>query len=416
MSLTAVDEGNYLKVSFQMKNKDYDLIMIKNNAVDPLIEIYNILDTYKDYANGYTIPLSDLSGNINLSSSSVNDDYYGIYNALDAIYNFSTDSSSGHRLHMSGGKEVNWPYENPSGVHYFEKRILLFYINNTNDVGGDGTVAPSTIINEYQRGKDDFEANNIYNMTHNLYNYIRDNSGNNQHVSADGNLSLDTGYNSGDARYFPGIPLVNNQFPHRLMYRDGASISDTYYVPDTLSGLTADTDPSRNIYRPMILLPKAPSAEEGEATAAGITGENINKIKNVTFTNNELDNDTISAIVSSITGTKNQKNKKRKSVLKLLFSITNSPDVIKIPKKDLILPNTFVKENVKVVKANKKFNIVDLSDNEGFYSVLNNNEYIKVETNQTEITFTRVDDGADEKYKVDVSFNQWGDLDVKRVD
>ncbi len=107
-------------------------------------------------------------------------------------------------------------------------------------------------------------------------------------------------------------------------------------------------------------------------------------------------------------GNATNKRKKRRAVLKLLFSQDTDVTKMVIPKEDLQLPDGFTKTNALVVKAGGTLNITDLSSNEGFYSVLDDGETIAITTDNTTLTFTRQDVGDNELYTV--SATTWTDI------
>ena len=73
-------------------------------------------------------------------------------------------------------------------------------------------------------------------------------------------------------------------------------------------------------------------------------------------------------------------------------------------------PRSHAKTNALVVKAGETIAVSDLGSDEGFYSVLNNNETVTVATDNTALTFTRTDVGASESYTV--SATSWTGIDI----
>jgi hypothetical protein len=104
------------------------------------------------------------------------------------------------------------------------------------------------------------------------------------------------------------------------------------------------------------------------------------------------------------------KRKKRRAALKFLFSMDTDITKMVIPKADLDLPTGFKKTNALVVKAGETLNITDLNNDEGFYSVLNNEETVSITTDNTSLTFTRGDVGDNELYTV--SATTWIDITI----
>ena len=148
-------------------------------------------------------------------------------------------------------------------------------------------------------------------------------------------------------------------------------------------------------------------AEEQSLTDLNIDTADIDTLKAVSFSNksNGKGNPDATArakMKSLITGESNatNKRKKRRAVLKLLFSKDTDVTKMIIPKEDLQLPNGFTKTNALVVKAGESLNITDLSSDEGFYSVLDDGETIAITTDNTTLTFARQDVGGNELYTV----------------
>ena len=58
--------------------------------------------------------------------------------------------------------------------------------------------------------------------------------------------------------------------------------------------------------------------------------------------------------------------------------------------------------NPNIIKAGEEFNIAELADNESFYSVLNNSEYVILQLKTVRLKFTREDLNEIEQYKVEI--------------
>ena len=157
------------------------------------------------------------------------------------------------------------------------------------------------------------------------------------------------------------------------------------------------------------------AAAETEATSSGISIDDINVFKTGTFTvsngKSTLDNTRKSKILELMQGATDatDKRKKRRAVLKLLFSQETTLKKIVVPKADLDLPPAFTKTNALVVKAGETFNINDLGADEGFYSVLGDGETFTVDTINATLTFTRNDDINDNEIYT-VSTTNWSDV------
>ena len=157
------------------------------------------------------------------------------------------------------------------------------------------------------------------------------------------------------------------------------------------------------------------STEEQSLTDLNIESTDIDTLKAVSFSSkaNGKGNPDATArakMKSLITseGNATNKRKKRRAVLKLLFSQDTDVTKMVIPKEDLQLPDGFTKTNALVVKAGGSLNITDLSSDEGFYSVLDDGETIAITTDNTTLTFTRQDVGDNELYTVSAS--TWTDI------
>jgi hypothetical protein len=158
------------------------------------------------------------------------------------------------------------------------------------------------------------------------------------------------------------------------------------------------------------------SDEEQSLTDLNIQTTDIDTLKAVSFSSksNGKGNPDATArakMKSLITGESDavNKRKKRRAVLKLLFSQDTDVTKMIIPKEDLELPDGFTKTNALVVKAGGSLNITDLSSDEGFYSVLDDGETVDIVTENTTLTFTRNDDINDNEL-YEVSAADWTDI------
>ena len=161
---------------------------------------------------------------------------------------------------------------------------------------------------------------------------------------------------------------------------------------------------------------KAKSQSEAAAENAGISSSHISTLKAGTLTvsngKSTLDNTRKSTLATLMQGASDaaDKREKRRAALKLIFSQTTDLTRLLVPKTDLDLPPAFTKTNALVVKAGETIAVSDLGADEGFYSVLNNNETVTVATDNTALTFTRTDVGASESYTV--SATSWTGIDI----
>jgi hypothetical protein len=157
------------------------------------------------------------------------------------------------------------------------------------------------------------------------------------------------------------------------------------------------------------------SSNNTTAVDLSIQTADIDVLKAVSFSNKSNgkgnpDATARSKIKSLITGESNatNKRKKRRAALKLLFERDTEVSKMVIPKEDLDLPTAFKKTNALVVKAGETFNITDLNNDEGFYTVLDNEETVSITTDNTTLTFTRQDVGDNELYTVNAT--SWTDI------
>jgi hypothetical protein len=187
---------------------------------------------------------------------------------------------------------------------------------------------------------------------------------------------------------------------------NGETLNGTYQSDDFWHNLSWNPDfidPS---------LPTAAEAAETTAIASGISTTNVTGVKTLAFgggiTNGKATatGDSIvklKAIFDEVGITTLQKRTRRRAALKLMFLQTTAANVTRmvIPKANLGLPETFKKANAVVVKAGETFDIsTGLGADEGFYSVLDNGEAVSMKTPNVTATFTRADDGANERYNV----------------
>ena len=161
---------------------------------------------------------------------------------------------------------------------------------------------------------------------------------------------------------------------------------------------------------------KAKSQSESAAENAGISSSHISTLKAGTLTvsngKSTLDNTRKSTLATLMQGASDaaDKREKRRAALKLIFSQTTDLTRLLVPKTDLDLPPAFTKTNALVVKAGETIAVSDLGSDEGFYSVLNNNETVTVATDNTALTFKRTDVGASESYTD--SATSWTGIDI----
>jgi len=100
-------------------------------------------------------------------------------------------------------------------------------------------------------------------------------------------------------------------------------------------------------------------------------------------------------------GTGEEKRNRRRAALKLMFaqSTFSAVKMMVFEKADLVLPAAFDASKVLVIKAGQTFVIGDLSDNEGFYSVLDDGEKVSYTiSDDSTVTFTRNDVSDNEQY------------------
>ena len=107
----------------------------------------------------------------------------------------------------------------------------------------------------------------------------------------------------------------------------------------------------------------------------------------------------------------NIKRRKRRAALKLMFSRDTDIKKMVIPNEDLQLPEGFKKTKALVVKAGETFNVSELDEDEGFYTVLDDGEVINIKTqNETTLTFTRSDNNYNELYTVNTG--DWANIAI----
>jgi hypothetical protein len=149
-------------------------------------------------------------------------------------------------------------------------------------------------------------------------------------------------------------------------------------------------------------------AAETKAITLSISTANITSIKAMVpgSTNNgkasasAAGGNTLRSIMDTA-GTGPEKRKRRRAALKLMFAQSTFSAVTKMvfEKADLVLPAAFDASKVLVIKAGQTFVIGDLSDNEGFYSVLDDGEKVSYTiSDDSTVTFTRNDVGDNEQY------------------
>lgn len=177
-----------------------------------------------------------------------------------------------------------------------------------------------------------------------------------------------------------------------------------------------DTNGSKSGAAYIFELGPSVSSEEQSLIDLNIESTDIDVIKAVTFSNKSngkgnADTTSIAKVKSILNSAAdaNDKRRKRRATLKLLFSQDTDITKMVIPKADLELPDGFKKTNALVVKAGESFNISELGADEGFYSVLDDGESVDIVTENTTLTFTRNDDVNDNEL-YEVSAADWTDI------
>lgn len=134
-----------------------------------------------------------------------------------------------------------------------------------------------------------------------------------------------------------------------------------------------------------------------------------NKLKLVSFSTSvtgfkEVDSTRGSEIKSYLASAsdKADRRSKRLNLIKYLFLKNKSLKKIRLNKSDLNLPSAFVREKAVIIKAGETFNVSDLSNNEGFYAVLEDDESVRFTLDNVTVKFTRNDDisSGDERYYI----------------
>jgi len=169
-------------------------------------------------------------------------------------------------------------------------------------------------------------------------------------------------------------------------------------------------------------------SEETEATSAGIATEKVTAIKEATITMSGTKGApataALDAIKDSLTGNKAEINRKRRAAIKLLFAGDNASTAkqLVIPRAKLSLPNTFVQAKVVAVKPGTPssppdpVSVADMDSDEGFYSALADGEIFLVTLpSGNTYTFTRGDEGSEERYTVDISGGSWTGISVNKL-
>jgi len=156
-----------------------------------------------------------------------------------------------------------------------------------------------------------------------------------------------------------------------------------------------------------------------EATDLGITTTALTNIKTGIPTVPSsgkvvLSTSLITNLKNNISGSTEQKRKKRASLIKLLFSqstILKKMDGIKAS--DLSLPANFLKSNVQILKSGETIDLTEFKHSTtGFYCPLSNSETINFLFPDSKLfTFSRQDDGNNERYKLITS--NWTDVTIK---
>lgn len=158
----------------------------------------------------------------------------------------------------------------------------------------------------------------------------------------------------------------------------------------------------------------SPSAKlaMSEATNLGISNSVIDTIKvgipSVPSSGKAvLSTSLLSNIKNNILGTEIEKRKKRISLFKLLFTLnTELKQMVGIKPSDLSLPSNFLKSNVNIIKPGENVNLTEYDKSTtGFYCPLVNLEAITFSLDNKSFTFSRQDDGNNERYKLEA--NDW---------
>ena len=104
---------------------------------------------------------------------------------------------------------------------------------------------------------------------------------------------------------------------------------------------------------------------------------------------------------------------RRRASLKMLFEQNIYVKEFKFNKVDLDLPEKFKKERAIVFRNDETVKIKDLASDEGFYSVLDNNENIHFELGDKLLTYTRNDDGDTERYNLTIGLEGHDDISIE---
>ena len=104
---------------------------------------------------------------------------------------------------------------------------------------------------------------------------------------------------------------------------------------------------------------------------------------------------------------------RRRASLKMLFEQNIYVKEFKFDKVDLDLPEKFKKERAIVFRNDETVKIKDLASDEGFYSVLDNNENIHFELGDKLLTYTRNDDGDTERYNLTIGLEGHDDVSIE---
>jgi hypothetical protein len=123
---------------------------------------------------------------------------------------------------------------------------------------------------------------------------------------------------------------------------------------------------------------------------------------------NDNTNQTLDTIKNTIQNSSSvsvsQKRKVRQNIIKSLFEESSTIKSIVFPKTDLDLSTKFRKEKAVVFRPGEEVKLngtdSDLQNDEGFYVTLEDNENIHFAMGDRRITFTRKDNGTEERYQM----------------
>lgn len=185
-----------------------------------------------------------------------------------------------------------------------------------------------------------------------------------------------------------GVATVTLTQSGNTFYNAATPVTLTYDVKINMSSSGGATQTQTNLINDGIENVQIDSIKKGFASLENNIGV--------------ISNDALNSIESIIFGEDNLilRRKKRLNTLKLLFEQNNTVKSFKMAKAKLSLPDTFIKENARVIKAGETFNITNLNSDEGFYSVLNNGESVSLALTSTTVTFTRNDLNDNEQYEI----------------